>query len=43
MKAGLDGVADAMGIDDSKWKLAIEMADDPVEGGRVLVEVEVVA
>jgi crossover junction endodeoxyribonuclease RusA len=43
MKAGLDGVADAMGIDDSKWKLAIEMADDPVEGGRVLVEVEVLA
>ena len=43
MKSGLDGLADAMGVDDSRWKLAIEMAPEPVKGGAVLVTVEVFA
>lgn len=38
MKAGLDGLADAMGVDDSKWKLGIEVSD-PVKGGAVMVQV----
>lgn len=38
MKSGLDGLADAMGVDDSKWKLGIEVSD-PVKGGIVLVQV----
>lgn len=40
-KSGLDGLADAMGVDDKHWKLAIEMSDDPVKKGLVLVTVEV--
>jgi crossover junction endodeoxyribonuclease RusA len=43
MKSGLDGLADAMGVDDSRWRLSFDVSDDPVEGGRVLVSVEVVA
>lgn len=38
MKAGLDGLADAMGVDDSKWRIAMEVAE-PEKGGLVLVEV----
>ena len=38
MKSGLDGLADAMGVDDSKWSLGIEVSD-PVKGGVVLVQV----
>jgi len=41
MKSGLDGLADAMGIDDSRWRLAFDVSDDPVEGGRVLVIVQI--
>ena len=37
MKAGLDGLADAMGCDDSRWRLAIEVADEI--GGMVKVTV----
>lgn len=37
MKSGLDGLADALGVDDSKWKLSMEMAD--TIGGFVKVEV----
>jgi crossover junction endodeoxyribonuclease RusA len=43
MKSGLDGLADAMGVDDSKWRLSFDVSDDPVEHGRVLVTVEVAA
>ena len=43
MKSGLDGLADAMGIDDSHWKLAIEMSPETVKGGAVLVTVELFA
>lgn len=39
MKSGLDGLADAMGIDDSKWRLMIEMGPH-TPGGMVLVEVQ---
>lgn len=38
MKSGLDGVADAMGVDDSKWRVAFEVAE-PEKGGVVLVQV----
>lgn len=41
MKAGLDGLADAMGIDDSRWRLAIEKSDTTVPGGLVLVTVTI--
>lgn len=43
MKSGLDGLADAMGVDDSKWRLSFDVSDDPVKSGRVLVSVEVLA
>jgi crossover junction endodeoxyribonuclease RusA len=38
MKAGLDGLADALGVDDSRWRLLIEMGE-PVKGGCVCVKV----
>lgn len=41
MKAGLDGLADAMGVDDSRWRLSFEVGSDPVPGGVVAVSVEV--
>ena len=41
MKSGLDGLADALGVDDSKWRIKIEMADETTKGGLVLVEVGV--
>ena len=43
MKSGLDGLADAMGVDDNRWRLAFDVSDDPVENGIVLVTVEVTA
>ena len=38
IKAGLDGLADAMGVDDSAWSLSIRKGD-PVKGGAVLVTI----
>lgn len=38
MKAGLDGLADAIGVDDSRFTLAAELASGQV-GGFVLVAV----
>lgn len=38
IKSGLDGIADATGVDDSKWHYGIRR-DDPVKGGAVLVHV----
>ncbi len=38
MKAGLDGLAAVLGVDDSRWSLSIERADPP--GGYVLVEAQ---
>lgn len=37
MKAGLDGLADVLGVDDSKWHLSMEFA--PVVGGMVRVTI----
>jgi crossover junction endodeoxyribonuclease RusA len=36
MKAGLDGLADAAGLDDRHWRLAMDVSE-PVQGGQVLV------
>jgi crossover junction endodeoxyribonuclease RusA len=36
MKSGLDGLADATGIDDRHWRLSFDV-DAPVPGGQVLV------
>lgn len=41
MKSGLDGLADAMGVDDSKWRLSFDVPDAVVPSGLVLVTVEV--
>lgn len=38
MKAGLDGLAAVLGVDDSRWSLSIERAQPP--GGYVQVEVQ---
>ena len=38
MKAGLDGIAGALGVDDSKWSIIIRKGD-VVKGGQVVVEV----
>lgn len=43
MKSGLDGLADAMGVDDSKWRLSFDVSDKPVKPGLVLASVEVMA
>lgn len=40
MKAAFDGIAQAVGVDDSKWHLRIAPVADPVKGGKVLVELE---
>lgn len=37
MKAGLDGLADVLGVDDKHWSLGIQRGDAPA--GMVLVEV----
>lgn len=37
MKSGLDGLADVLGVDDSKWSLTIQKAD--TVGGMVRVEI----
>lgn len=37
MKAGIDGLADVLGVDDSRWTMAFELSE--VVGGMVRVEV----
>lgn len=37
-KAGLDGLADVLRVDDSRWSITIERGE-PVKGGSVAVEV----
>lgn len=37
MKASLDGIAKALGVDDSVFRLAKPVIADPVKGGRVVV------
>lgn len=39
MKAGLDGLADAMGVDDRHWRLSFDVSDDTTPGGQVLATV----
>lgn len=38
LKGGLDGIADATGVDDSNWHYGIAQGD-PVKGGQVVVRV----
>lgn len=38
IKAGLDGIADACGVDDSRWSLALTRGE-PVKGGAVVISV----
>ena len=40
MKSGLDGLADAIGVDDSRWRLSFEVAEGEI-GGMVRVRMEV--
>ena len=40
MKSGLDGLSDAIGIDDSQWRLTFDVAD-PLPGGMVMVNLEI--
>lgn len=37
MKAGIDGIADVVGVDDSKWRMSFEIA--PHVGGMVKVTI----
>lgn len=39
MKAGLDGLADVLGVDDSRWSLTIRKAPAGTVGGVVRVDV----
>lgn len=39
MKSGLDGLADALGVDDNRFTLAAELVTDGTIGGMVRVEV----
>lgn len=39
MKAGLDGVADALGVDDSRWRLTFALDESRV-AGMVQVQIE---
>lgn len=38
-KAYLDGIADALGVDDSCFRLAAPVIAEPVRGGKVVVEI----
>lgn len=38
-KAGLDGLSDALGVDDSKWSLSIRKGEK-TKGGAVIVQIE---
>lgn len=40
-KALLDGVSQALGVDDSRWRLTLEMGE-PVKGGAVVVKWRIV-
>jgi crossover junction endodeoxyribonuclease RusA len=41
MKAGLDGLADAMGVDDSRWQLSIKKSDTIYPGGLVAATIQI--
>lgn len=40
MKAAFDGIAEAVEIDDSKWRVHFVPVDAAVKGGKVVVELE---
>lgn len=42
MKAGIDAVAEAIGVDDSRWNITIRRAS-PVKNGNVQIEIEAAA
>ncbi|WP_026009106.1 hypothetical protein ACNFJ7_02120 [Sphingomonas sp. HT-1] len=41
LKAYLDGIATALGVDDKLFRLQRPIMADPVKGGRVLVSIEI--
>ena len=40
IKSYLDGIADVIGVDDSKWQLGAPRKEKPVKGGLVRIELE---
>lgn len=42
MKSGLDGLADVLGVDDSRWRLSFAVDDGSI-GGMVKVRIEAAA
>jgi crossover junction endodeoxyribonuclease RusA len=42
IKSALDGIADVIGVDDSKFEFVV-VKDEPRKGGNVRIELEVVA
>lgn len=40
LKAAFDGIADAMGVDDSLWEIGAPRRGDPVKHGLVTIEIE---
>lgn len=38
MKSGIDGIADVIGVDDSKWRMSFELAESE-RGGRVRITI----
>lgn len=41
IKAGLDGLADTLGVDDSRWTLELKPLGPVAPGGCVLIEIKV--
>ena len=39
LKPALDGIAQALGVDDSRFRYELEVADEPVKGGVVRVTI----
>jgi crossover junction endodeoxyribonuclease RusA len=42
MKGAIDGIADALGIDDSRFVVSHELLDDIVKGGEVRVTIKAI-
>lgn len=41
IKAGLDGIADALHMNDKRFRpVIVDVADEPVKGGKVVVRIE---
>lgn len=38
-KAGRDGIADALGIDDNRFRTLLTVSREPVKGGKVVVKI----